>query len=98
MTLIDRDPLIAEYQQSLKWLYDHVKELDLGEFTMQTAAVSMAMQMLKQAPVKGGVWDETDAQAFDVVERHKNCTVEILRNSLTGEESVGWWENEEEEK
>ena len=30
---------------------------------------------------------------FDVVEEYKNCTVQILRNSETGEESIGWWEN-----
>lgn len=30
---------------------------------------------------------------FDVEEVHNNCTVQILRNSATGEESIGWWEN-----
>ena len=30
---------------------------------------------------------------FDVEERHENCTVQILKNSVTGAESVGWWEN-----
>ena len=32
---------------------------------------------------------------FDEVEVHDNCTVQILRNSATGEESVGWWDNDE---
>ena len=31
---------------------------------------------------------------FDVEEIHENCTVQILRNSVTGAESVGWWKNE----
>lgn len=30
---------------------------------------------------------------FDEVETHTDCTVQILRNSVTGEVSVGWWEN-----
>ena len=30
---------------------------------------------------------------FDVEEIHDNCTVQILKNSVTGETSVGWWEN-----
>jgi len=30
---------------------------------------------------------------FDVEERHENCTVQILKNSVTGAESVGWWKN-----
>ena len=27
---------------------------------------------------------------FDVVEEHHNCFVQVLRNSATGEESIGW--------
>ena len=30
---------------------------------------------------------------FDIEEIHENCTVQILRNSVTGEMSLGWWEN-----
>lgn len=35
---------------------------------------------------------------FDEEEIHTNCTVQILRNSITGETSIGWWENEEDEE
>jgi hypothetical protein len=28
----------------------------------------------------------------------QNCTVQILENTVTGEVSVGWWRNEEEDK
>ena len=31
---------------------------------------------------------------FDVEETHPNCTVQIWKNSITGEVSVGWWPNE----
>ena len=31
---------------------------------------------------------------FDEEEIHTNCTVQILKNSITGECSVGWWEND----
>lgn len=31
---------------------------------------------------------------FDQEEIHENCTVQVLTNSMTGEVSVGWWENE----
>ena len=30
---------------------------------------------------------------FDEVEEHDDCTVQILRSSVTGEISVGWREN-----
>lgn len=32
---------------------------------------------------------------FDECEIHENCTVEIWRNSKTGEVSIGWWENDD---
>ena len=32
---------------------------------------------------------------FDEEEIHENCTVQILRNSITGACSFGWWENEQ---
>ena len=35
-----------------------------------------------------------ETNIFDMVERHENCTVEILTNSVTGEVSIGWWEND----
>lgn len=30
---------------------------------------------------------------YDQIEEHENCTVQILTNSVTGDVSVGWWEN-----
>lgn len=39
--------------------------------------------------------DETiETNIYDEEEIHENCTVQIWRNSQTGEESIGWWENE----
>lgn len=32
---------------------------------------------------------------FDEEEVYTNCTVQILRNSVTGDVSIGWWRNEE---
>ena len=42
-------------------------------------------------PVMRGV----ESNMFDIVEEHDNCHVQILRNSVTGEISVGWWKEEE---
>ena len=36
----------------------------------------------------------TETNIYDEEKIHENCTVQILRNSVTGEESIGWWENE----
>lgn len=38
--------------------------------------------------------NEIETNIFDEVEIYPNCTVQLLRNSVTGEESVGWWVNE----
>ena len=41
--------------------------------------------------------DEIETNVFDIEEIHPNCTVVIWKNSITGEESIGWWENTNEE-
>ena len=38
--------------------------------------------------------DPPETNLYDIEEIHENCTVQILRNSVTGETSIGWWENE----
>lgn len=35
---------------------------------------------------------------YDTEEIHHGCTVQVLRNSVTGETSVGWWKEKEEEE
>ena len=44
----------------------------------------------------GALHDEMEVEAtiFDETELHPNCTVQVLRNSVTGETSVGWWRND----
>jgi len=39
--------------------------------------------------------DIIETNIFDIEEIHPDCTVQILKNSITGEVSVGWWENKE---
>lgn len=31
---------------------------------------------------------------FDKEEIYTDCTVQILTNTVTGEQSIGWWKNE----
>lgn len=51
MTLIDREPLIAEYDKALNWLQDHIGELSCEEYSMQFAAVMMAKTVLMNTPI-----------------------------------------------
>ena len=41
-------------------------------------------------------WDFkiVESNIYNQEEIHKNCTVQILKNSATGETSIGWWEND----
>ena len=38
--------------------------------------------------------DLIETNLFDIEEIYPNCTVQIWRNSVTGEVSVGWWPND----
>lgn len=44
-------------------------------------------------PVFEGAKTYVIPPVFDEEEVHPNCTVQVWRNSVTGEESWGWWEN-----
>lgn len=37
---------------------------------------------------------QIQSNIFDKEEVYDNCTVQILTNSITGEQSIGWWKNE----
>ena len=58
-------------------------------------AVDVAIAALKKQEEKKPIIVETNI--YDQEEIHHNCTVQVLTNSLTGEVSVGWWEEREEE-
>lgn len=65
------------------------------------AAFQTALRKLARYEDTGLEPDEIDREIevniYDREEIHENCTVQVLTNSVTGEVSVGWWENEEEE-
>lgn len=49
----------------------------------------------KPQAIANGQIISVEPNIYDVEEIHENCTVQILRNSITGETSFGWWENTE---
>ena len=58
----------------------------------------MVWREIARAAEGGGVMAEIiETNIFDQEEIHPNCTVQILKNSVTGEVSVGWWENEDDD-
>jgi len=59
-----------------------------GAKTLKLAA-AQALDMLIH-PESSGI--------YDIEEIHENCTVEIWKNSVTGEVSIGWYEGEHDPK
>ena len=43
-------------------------------------------------------YELVDPNAYDEEETHYPCYVQVLRNSITGETSVGWWMDDEEDE
>ena len=37
---------------------------------------------------------DVELNIYDKEEIYHNCTVQILTNTITGEQSVGWWPND----
>jgi len=35
-----------------------------------------------------------DTNIYDIIDRYDDCTVEVLKSSVTGEVSIGWWRND----
>lgn len=59
-------------------------------------ALSMAISALEKQEGKKPITVETNI--YDTEEIHHGCTVQVLRNSVTGDVSVGWWQEKEEEE
>lgn len=49
--------------------------------------------LTNECPVCGRPLLEVKTNFFDKEEIYPNCTVQVLTNTVTGEVSVGWWDN-----
>lgn len=57
-------------------------------------ALDMAIAALEKQEGKKPI--AVEANIYDTEEIYRNCTVQVLRNSVTGEVSVGWWKEKED--
>jgi len=62
--------------------------------TEELEAGKMAISALEKQDGKKPITVETNI--YDTEEIHHGCTVQVLRNSVTGDVSVGWWKEKEE--
>jgi hypothetical protein len=61
-------------------------------FEVDLSEIRRFLEIKRQQKCKSTPIVETGI--YDIEEVHPNCTVQIWRNSQTGEESIGWWPNE----
>ena len=86
---------MSDYRELAKQLADdrldylQRRPMNIDEVTMRCVKASAAIMEL--------LHDRVSTNIFDEEETHTNCTVQVLRNSVTGEVSVGWFRNKEQE-
>ena len=68
-----------------------------GRFSRMGESFDCCEMRLADCPLVELPQQTVETNLFDQEERHTNCTVQILKNSVTGEVSVGWWENEDDD-
>ncbi len=104
--IVERMPDEGKAKTNFEWL---VEEKELKTFLTQLYWASSRKEICDkwgiETPPEGVCRDlieiiadwltapHVDKDVFDEEEIHENCTVQILRNSATGEVSVGWWKN-----
>ena len=49
-------------------------------------------------PNCGAPMPETEDNFYDTVDTYYGCTVQILTNTVTGQVSIGWWQDEYDEE
>ena len=76
-------PCYDELRQDCKalWLIDRERDNEVNEDKPEWCPLNEVVKV--------------ETNIFDECEVVENCTVEILRNSVTGETSVGWYRNKE---
>jgi hypothetical protein len=64
------------------------------EFSEMGESFDCCDERLADCPLAELPQQNVETNLFDQEEIHANCTVQILRNSVTGKVSVGWWPND----
>lgn len=94
--------LLVHARTDTRWFHDYIYNraeirfvkgrLKFGDHTVNAPFPSMVVvYRAKGFDEKKGMKVETNI--FDKEETFTNCTVQVLTNTVTGETSVGWWEN-----
>ena len=84
--------------ETADWYLENVYEGDDAEYDIyddiKNNAFALKMNEDGSVGYKYGILDCDAEHHYSVVEEYSNCTVQILRNSVTGEETFGWYDND----
>ena len=69
---------------------------DVAILQYHVEALNMAISALEKQEGKKPITVETNI--YDQEEIHHGCIVQVLRNSVTGDVSVGWWKEKKGEE
>ena len=64
---------------------------------MELIGLLTSLQTRYELDLKRTEEEKVSLNVYDEEEIYENCTVQVLRNSITGDVSVGWWQDEPEE-
>ena len=62
-----------------------------GIFCLRAKERVMTIMSMKYTNEDGQTVEIVNMNEYDEEEIHEGCTVQVLRNSKTGEVSIGWW-------
>ena len=81
--LHDMERMVSDYEQEL--IDDAVED--------ETVCLRQKIEQLQDELDKFKA-KQIRTSLYDKEEIHRNCTVHILSNIVTGEQSIGWWDND----
>lgn len=77
--------LIQTLREYAAWAESNIWEVPITLSDVLLQAADLIEAQARPIVQSVGIYDEEEI--------HENCTVQIWKNSVTGECSVGWWEN-----
>ena len=75
-------------------LADRLSDAAERLYSLSRYLEALDKQLYALAKAASGVLVPVELNLYDEEELHEDCTVQILRNTVSGELSVGWWENQ----
>ena len=84
-------PIITRLRSLAEMIGDSQKRNPAGDAVLCSAELFQRIKDLA-TEAAAALESQVEIPIYDLEEIHRGCTVQVLKNSTTGETSVGWWE------